>query len=459
MKDFVESYWEKDALPALMEFGKIPNVSPAYDPDWEKNGHMERAATMLLEWVKGRNLVDVAELHIIPGKTPLLYFEIEGTKEGTVLMYGHFDKQPELTGWREGLGPWTPVREGDYLYGRGLADDGYSTFAAVGAIEAAKNSGAELPRIVILIEGSEESGSDDLPAYLEMLKSKIGSPHTVITLDAEGWDPDHLWLTESLRGLINGHLTVQILDVPLHSGLATGIVPSATRILRMLLSRIENTETGLVTNTIVSPEIPEDVAEKFNRVADVVGDEYIQAYHLPSHLQTAGSDLKDNVKRNLWDAGMEVTGFTGLPHPEKAGNVTNAKVHAKLSFRIPPTVDCKEAAQELKRVFEENPPYGAKVTFDSKEMDNGWISNDLSPKGKIAIWEAAKETYGNEPIQTGIGASIPFIGMMGREFPNADNLVTGILSPSSNAHGPDENLHIPTVKRITEWTARFLAKI
>lgn len=459
MKDFIENYWEKEVLPRLMEFGEIPNVSPAFDAHWETNGHMAQAARMLHDWVQSRDIADVVEIKHIQGRTPLLYIEIKGSREGTVLMYGHFDKQPPLEGWREGLHPWKPVREGDYLYGRGLADDGYSIFAAIGAIEAAKNVGAEIPRVVIIIEGSEESGSDDLPEYLEMLKDDIGTPHTVITLDAEGWDPEHLWLTDSLRGIVNGYLSVEILDAPLHSGVATGIVPSASRIMRQLIQRIEDTETGMILDERVSPPIPAHVKEKFQQVAEVVGDEYIDAYNLPSYLQTVGSSIYDNVERNLWHAGMETVGMTGLPTTDKAGNVAHAKVEAKLSFRIPPTVDCKEAATALKEVLEKDPPYGAKVSFDAREMDNGWFSKPLSERGKEIIWETAKETYKHEPIQTGLGASIPFISMMAEQFPEADNLVVGILSPSSNAHGPNENLHIPTVKRITEWTARFLTKI
>lgn len=315
MRNFVDAYWEKEALPALAEFGTIPNVSPAFDAEWEAHGHMERAATMLAAWARSRNVATVVEIRRLPGRTPLLYIEIQGEREETILMYGHLDKQPEMDGWRDGLDAWKPVREGDFLYGRGLADDGYALFAAIGAAEAARNAGAKLPRIVIVIEGSEESGSEDLPAYLDELKNEIGSPRAIITLDSEGWGPNHLSLTQSLRGIVNGYLTIQTLDAPLHSGLATGIVPSVSRILRILLSRVEDAYTGRVINTIINPEIPTDVREKLRRVAKVVGKRFLDAYELPSTLKPVGANLGEHIERNLWEAGMEVTGLKGLPPP------------------------------------------------------------------------------------------------------------------------------------------------
>lgn len=458
MKDFVETFWEKDGLPALMEFGAIPNISPAFDAEWEKNGYMHKAANLLADWVRSRGIADTIEIKQLPGRTPLLYIEIPGQKEGTVLMYGHMDKQPEMDGWREGLDPWRPVREGDYLYGRGMADDGYALFAAIGAIEAAQSVGAKLPRIVILIEGSEESGSEDLPEYLAALEKEIGSPQAVITLDSEGWSSEYLSLTESLRGLVNGYLSIKTIEAPLHSGLATGVVPSVSRILRILLSRVEDPESGRIINPTVNPEIPDEVRTKLKKVAEVVGKEFIDAYEFPENLQPVGAHTNEHIERNLWEAGMEVTGLKGLPHPERAGNVLASELHVKLSFRIPPLAEARDAAAELKTVFESDPPYGARVTFEAHEMDNGCFVQTFSAKTRKAMWEAAHETYGTDPIETGIGPSIPFIGMMALKFPEADQIVAGVLSPSSRAHGPNENLHIPRAKRLTEWIARFLTK-
>lgn len=456
LKDTVSEYWEQEGLPALTEFGKIPNVSPAFDKDWKKNGHMDRAVVMLADWVKSKNIADTVIIQQAHDRTPLVYIEIKGKRDETVLIYGHFDKQPELTGWREGLGPWTPVREGDYLYGRGLADDGYAVFAALGAIQIAKASGAELPRIVLLIEGSEESGSEDLPFYLGLLKDEIGNPKTVITLDSEGLDTNHLWLTESLRGLVNGYLKIETIESPMHSGLATGVVPSAFRIARLLLDRLEDPETGVIKDKTINPSAPNEVKEKLAVIVEKIKDTYLEAYHLPEHLNTVEDSIPKTILRNLWHAGLEVTGVKGLPSVERAGNVTTSSLELKLSLRIPPAVDGATVAETLKTTFEKDPPYGARVTYTVESADNGWLAKPLTEETKKAVWSAAQAVYQDDPIQSGIGASIPFIGMMARTYPDADQLVTGILSPSSNAHGPNENLHIPTVKNITEWLTRFL---
>ena len=459
MKEFINDYWEKEALPTLIEFGEIPNVSHAYAATWKEDGHMDKAARLLFEWAQSRSLGQRVEYIELSEKPPLIYIEIPGEKDETVLFYGHLDKQPPMDGWSEGRGPWSPVQEGDLLYGRGLADDGYSIFAALGAVEAAQKQGKPLPRVVVIIEAGEESGSPDLPQYLEHLRDKIGSPNVVITLDSEGRGPDHLWLTESLRGISAGFLTIKTLKIPMHSGLATGVAPSAFRIARELLCRIEDQQTGKITNPVLNPPIPKEAEEKYAQLASVVGDEYIESYDLPKNLKTVGESLKENIERNLWEAGLEVTGFNGLPPHTEAGSVMHNEITLKLSFRIPPTVDYKDAAKEIKKLLETNPPYGAAVTYTPMEGENGWYSRLLSNDIKEAMEKAAQSVYGSAPVETGLGGAIPFISMMEGAYPDADHLVVGVLSPSSNAHGPDENMHIPTVKKLTHWAAEFLIQI
>ena len=459
MRDFIEQYWEKVALPALMEFGRIPNVSPAYAPNWETDGHMERAAQFLKPGVEGRPIKGLTiEIVRIFGKTPTIFIQVPGRTDASILMYGHMDKQPGMDGWRTGLGPWTPVREGDNLYGRGLADDGYAIFAALGAVEIAQQSGGTLPTVSILIEGSEESGSFDLPAYLDLLKDKIGTPDVAITLDCDGRDEKHLTLTESLRGLVNGMLTIETLDNAMHSGMGTGVVPSAMRIMRMLLDRIEDPATGQITNTTINPPMPAHMCTVCDKMSAGCAQDFIASYELPQGLKAMAPNDEEAVKQNLWSAGMEVVGITGLPAVEVAGNVMHPKIVAKLSFRIPPLVDCRSAAEELKRVFESDPPYGARVTFVPTEFDNGWCAQPLSDKTEKVLTKTAHDVYGTTPLTIGIGASIPFIGMIASRFPKADNIVTGVLTPTTHEHGPNEHLPISATKRLTEWLARFIAE-
>lgn len=457
MRDWIDQYWEKEALPALIELGKIPNVSPAFDSAWSENGHMDRAAEHLKVWAESRKIKGMTvELQRSDMRTPLLFIEIAGERDETVLIYGHLDKQPPMLPWRDGLDPWNPVREGDLLYGRGLADDGYSIFAALGAVEAAQKSGAELPRVCVMIEGCEESGSPDLEHYVDVLKERIGAPSVVITLDSEDRDGDRLWLTQSLRGLVNGFLTVETISGTIHSGLATGVVPSATRILRMLLARIENPETGHILNEVISPPLSAAFREYADTVARDVSD-YVDTFELPEGLKVSADTLPELVANNLVRAGLEVTGISGLPEAEASGNVMVGKVTARLSLRIPPGVDPDTVAVELKQIFETDPPYGAKVSYELQSRgDWGYMAKPFSESMKKRVHAATKECFGTEPGLLGVGASIPFVQIMVNQFPNAEHVLTGILSQSSHAHGPNENMSISKVKRLTHFVAQFL---
>ena len=459
MKDWVDEYWEKEALPALMEFGTIPNVSPAFDPKWSENGHMDRAAEFLKNWAESRDISGMTvELMRSDMRTPLIFIEVPGEKDETILIYGHLDKQPPMLPWREGLNPWKPVREGDLVYGRGLADDGYSIFAALGAIEAAQKSGAQMPRVCIMIEACEESGSPDLKQYVSFFKERIGNPSAIITLDSEDRDGDRLWLTQSLRGVVNGFLTIETIPGTMHSGLATGVLPSVMRILRILLARVENPETGHVINEVLSPPLSPEFREYADTVArDVSG--YLDSYEFPQGLKAAAETLPELVANNLVRAGLEVTGITGLPDAAKSGNVMVGKITARVSVRIPPGVDPQTVETELKRVFETDPPYGAKVTYElQSEGDWGYMAKPFTREMQARVSAATKECFGTEPGLLGVGASIPFVQIMVNEFPNAEHILTGVLSQSSHAHGPNENMSIRKVKRLTHFVATFLAR-
>lgn len=458
MKDWIDEYWEKEALPPLIEFGKIPNVSPAYAPQWSEEGHMDRAAQFLKSWVESRDIRGMTvELLRSDMRTPLMFIEIPGDTDETVLMYGHLDKQPPMLPWRDGLDPWVPVREGDLLYGRGLADDGYSTFAAIGAVEAALSAGHKIPRTLILIEASEESGSPDLRHYVSELKERIGTPSTIITLDSEDRGDNRLWLTQSLRGNINAFLTVTTTPSTMHSGLASGVVPSAERIIRMLIARIENPDTGHIVNEVLNPPLSDAYRTYAETVArDVSG--YLDAYELPEGLKATADTLPELVANNLVRSSLVVTGISGLPEAEKSGNVMVGTVTVRLSLRIPPGVDPDTVATELQHVLETDPPYGAKVKCTIQgHGDWGYMAKPFTPHMQERMLRVSRETFGTEPGLLGVGASIPFVQIMVNEFPHAEHILTGILSQSSHAHGPNENMSIQKVKRLTEFVAAFLA--
>jgi len=452
-----EHVWEQAILPALEQYIAIPNKSPAYDAQWREHGHMERAVALIADWCRARPVSGLTlEVVRLPGRTPLIWMETPGETRETVLLYGHLDKQPEMTGWSEGLGPWTPVRRGDRLFGRGGADDGYSAFAALTALELVARAGARRARCIVLIEACEESGSGDLPAYVDHLAARIGQPSLVIALDSGCGNYEQLWGTTSLRGLLGGTLRVEILTEGVHSGDASGVVPSSFRILRELLSRLDDERTGEIRVPELHAAIPPDRAQQAQAAAQVLGDGVSARFPFVQGARPMGERTSERILARTWKPTLSITGIDGIPALGSAGNVLRPYTAAKLSLRLPPTVDGERAAAAVKRVLEADPPYGARVSFHAELPGQGWNAPPFAPWLERAMAEASQSYWGKPAVFMGEGGTIPFMGMLGAKFPRAQFLITGVLGPGANAHGPNEFLHIPTAKRITCAVARVL---
>ncbi len=456
---FVEAMWDRDILPSLKEYITIPALSPDFDKEWEKTGHIDRAMRLIAEWCGAREIPGMKlEIVKLPGRSPLLFMEIPGKTAETVMLYGHMDKQPPVTGWREGLGPWTPVIEDGKLYGRGGADDGYAAYTALAAIEAVQAQGLPHARCVVLIEASEESGSPDLPDYIEHLKARIGVPSLIVCLDSGAGNYDQLWSTTSLRGLVAGRLTVQVLREGAHSGGAGGVVPSSFRIARALLSRIEDEHTGEILLPEFHVDIPAARRKEITEVAKVLGDTVYSDWPMMPGMKPMGDDLAELILNNTWRPNLAVVGGDGLPASAGAGNVLRAFTTLKLSLRLPPRADPVRALAKVKQVLESDPPYGAAVRFDPEGPGSGWDAPPLAPWLDKALDESSKTYFGKPACFMGEGGSIPFMAMLGEKFPKAQFLITGVLGPQSNAHGPNEFLHIPAAKKLTCCTAHVLSK-
>jgi acetylornithine deacetylase/succinyl-diaminopimelate desuccinylase-like protein len=451
------STWEEEILPALARYIAIPNRSPSFDREWREHGHMERAVSLVSDWCRARPVPGLTlEIVRLPNRTPLILMEVAGAVDDTVLLYGHLDKQPEMTGWSEGLGPWTPVRRGDRLYGRGGADDGYSAFAAVTALELLARARARHARCVVLIEACEESGSFDLPAYVDHLAARIGQPSLVVALDSGCGNYDQLWGTTSLRGMVTGTLRVEILREGVHSGDASGVVPSSFRILRELLSRIDDERTGEIRVRALHTATPPDRAAQAEAAAVVLGDSVSSRFPFVAGARPMGASNAERILARTWQPTLSITGIDGVPAPGSAGNVLRPYTAAKLSLRIPPSVNGVAATAVLKRVLEADPPYGARVSFDAEMPGQGWNAPPFAPWLERAMSEASQTYWGKPAVFMGEGGTIPFMGMLGEKFPEAQFMITGVLGPGANAHGPNEFLHIPTAKRLTCAVARVL---
>ncbi|MCP1726768.1 acetylornithine deacetylase/succinyl-diaminopimelate desuccinylase-like protein [Natronospira proteinivora] len=459
LKDFVNSKWDEEIIPELEEYIKIPAKSPHFDADWEKHGYIDEAIAQAEAWCK-KQPVDGMHVEVVKlkGRTPLLYVEVEGQKDDTVVLYGHLDKQPEFTGWEPDLGPWKPVIRDGKLYGRGGADDGYAVFGSLTAIAALQKQGIPHARCVLLIETCEESGSYDLPPYIDHLAERIGTPDLVVCLDAECGNYEQLWTTTSLRGNLVGTLRVDVLEEGVHSGSASGIVPSSFRILREVMERIEDPATGQIHIDEMNVAMPEERLEQARKAADALGDTIAKKYPFAAEgMRPVADDSYELLLNNSWRPTLSVTGVDGIPPFSDAGNVLRPYTAIKVSFRLPPTCDAHAAGEAVKQKVESDPPYGAKVSFSIDSPQGGWNAPAIDPWLDEAMQQASRNHFGRDAMYMGMGGSIPFMGLLAEKFPKSQFLVTGVLGPKSNAHGPNEFLHIDTGKKLTACVAEVLA--
>lgn len=453
---FIDSLWMDSIVPSLGEYIRIPNLSPQFDPDWESNGHMQRAMTLVADWCRAHAPRGMAlEIVQLPGRTPLLLLEIPGEGQQTVLMYGHLDKQPAASGWSEGLDPWTPVLRDGRLYGRGAADDGYASYASLSAILALQDAGLPHARCVILIETGEESGSPDLPAYLEHLRERIGTPSLVVCLDSGAGNYEQLWLTVSLRGMIGARLRVEVLSEGVHSGAASGIVPSSFRVLRQLLDRIEDAASGRVLLPELYAEIPAERLRQAREVAITLGDSAWDELPFLDGVQPMGENGLERVLNRSWRPTLSVTGAAGLPSLDAAGNVLRPQTTLQLSLRLPPTTDADQALDTVRRILLNAPPQGARIHFEGSAAA-GWNAPPLAPWLNTALTQSSQQYFGKPFMCLGEGGSIPLMGLLEAAFPAAQFVIAGVLGPQSNAHGPNEFLHVPYARRLTACVARVL---
>ena len=465
----LDQVWDARILPQLEDYIRIPAKSPMFAPDWEAEGLLDTVVRNAADWVLAQKL-DGLRLDIVrlPGRTPVLFFEVAATRPASgqsVLMYGHLDKQPEFSGWRSDLGPWTPKYEDGKLYGRGGADDGYAVYASIAAVQELQRQGVPHPRIVGLIETSEESGSRDLLPYIDALKPRLGDVALVVCLDSGAGNYDQLWLTTSLRGMVAGTLKVEILTEGVHSGDASGLVPSSFRIMRQVLDRLEDSATGRLLPARFHCQVPAERLAQARATAAILGEEIYQRFPWAHHdcggasafaLPTT-TDPVEALLRRTWEPTLSVTGAEGFPALQDAGNVLRPYTAFKLSLRLPPLADAAACAQEMKALLEDNAPYQARVTWQGASGANGWNAPATAPWFEQALDAASQAHFGAPCGHIGQGGTIPLMGMLSQGFPKAQMMVCGVLGPKSNAHGPNEFLHVPYAKRLTAAVAQVIA--
>jgi acetylornithine deacetylase/succinyl-diaminopimelate desuccinylase-like protein len=458
LRAHIEQLWDRSILPQLHAFVRIPNKSPLFDPEWHAHGHMERALQLVADWCRAQALAGMrVEVRRLPGLTPILLVDVPGERPDCVLLYGHLDKQPEFTGWLPGLGPWEPVVREGRLYGRGAADDGYAAFSSLAAIAAVRAQHIPLPRCVLLIEASEESGSIHLPAHLEALGAQLGTPSLVVCLDAECGNYEQLWCTTSLRGNLVGRLLVRVLTEGVHSGMATGIAATPFRLLEQLLARIESPVSGELLLDELQVAIPRDRLAQITAAAGVLGSAIANKVPFVAGAAPLSDDPVELLINSTWRATLAITGADGLPPVSAAGNVLLPEIAVKLSLRLPPNCEPRRAQEALHSALVRDPPYGAEVRFDADAATPGWNAPAFAPWLAESLQRASRLIFDRDAVHVGSGGTIPFMAMLGERFPQTQFLVTGVLGPHSNAHGPNEFLHIDYAKKLTCAVALTLA--
>ena len=461
LMDRSDEIWEKSILPSLSDFIEIKALSPLFEPDWANLGELDATIELFCKWLDEQGISGMSyETHRIDDLSPVLLVTIEGTGPGEVIFYSHLDKQPskpEL--WSEGLHPLRAVRRDPWLFGRGSVDDGYGGYLCATSIRLLQEAGAPHPRCTLIIETCEESGSFDLPPYLEELTDQLGDPDMVVVMDSGGPDYDHVWMTEALRGLVSGTLSVKVSHEGIHSGNSGGSIPSSFRIQRILLDRVEDSDSGRVLVPEMHAEIPEEVREKAAALAGIVGNSIWEQFPTVDSLRQASETTEDMIVAMNWEPTLSIIGADGIPPVQVAGNVLRTNTDLKLSFRIPPGVDSEEAIARAKEILEKDPPYGAEVNFTPDSCADGFHAPPLKGSVSEAIQYASMQLTGLPPLATWTGGTIPFMAMMQGKYPDAMFLCTGTSGPGNNAHGPDEKLHIPSSKRLTVVLSATIAAV
>lgn len=452
--EFINKYWDEEVIPALSKYISIPCKSLDFDPDWKKTGHLDAATKHVVDWVNSQGIKGTkAEIIYLKEYTPVIFVEIPASTEAladkTVMFYSHIDKMPESEGWDKGYGPWTPVLKDNKLFGRGAVDDGYAAFLPIVAIKSLLSQGLHHPRCVLLLESAEESGSVGFEDYISHLKDKIKNPDLIIVSDAGGEDFDHLWITSSLRGIVEGTLRVEVLERAVHSGMGTGIIPSSFRIMRELLSRIEDSKTGELLLPEFYVDIPKERIEQAKALAKTLGEKVYNSYPFSSGVKPVVDKFDEIILNSTWRPGLAVIAADGFQTLDNAGNVIRPFTTLDLSFRIPPNCDPKKLVDKIKQIFESNPPYNAKITFTEGANSPGWDAPAMPAHLSKALDEASKTYFGKDAAYVGCGGGIGVVKMMGDLFPKAQFIVTGIEGPGSNAHGPNESLNIDAAKKLT----------
>ena len=466
LKKYIEKQFELNVLPNLMNFIRIPNLSPDFDPDWNKNGLLLKAANLIISFAKSLNIKN-AEINLLQDSpyAPLIFIDIPSTRHNdnrTVLFYAHFDKQPYGTGWDKDKSPTNPVIENGRLYGRGAADDGYANFSILTAIKTCQEFNCPLPRICCLFDGAEESSVIHIKYYFNKLLPVLGKNIIAfIPLDTGCSDYNRLWIRNSLRGFFEFDINIKTLEEESHYGPeGSGVIAENLFLIRKIYDAlIDSTNGEFKLDEFKVDKIPEIIEEQIQKEIEVVGDSFIKNIPLYDGVSPLKTDVKELMLNNRWKPSFNIIGIDKCPKKEERGFSLFPEIKVRASIRIPPLIDQDKAFTVLKKALSDNIYFGAQISLGNVHYGVGVNLANVSNKTKNILNKASLEFFGNDIIFSGGGESIPFISYFMSLYPNADVLCTGVVGSDSNEHGPNENLNIEACKKIICVLCYFLSEI
>lgn len=462
-REFVDKHWDSWFCEGLKDFINVPNLTPMVDSEFLSNGLIEQAAECLDTWVKKLDIKGITRKEVRMGESicPLYIYVVDGEVDKTVMMYGHLDKQPyNAAKWSEGLHPTKAVVKDGWLYGRGGADDGYAPFLALLAVKNAQMQGAKIPRIALVLETEEESGSPSLTKLLETARPIIGNPAYCICLDSGAFDYKRLWLTSSLRGICVVDVNIQAGAQGYHSGETGGIIPETARVARVLMDRVDDSNTGKVLIPELQTEIPTWAKEEAKYIANLSGDRMYKKYNFTPGVEAMGQEnLPEMYLNNTWRANASITGADGFPPIKSAGNVVRSKTSYRISMRLPPNCKPVQAVKGMHRALSKETPYNCQIELEGNHTGSGWCMKEQAPWFDKALKDIGTEFYGEKPGSYGMGGSIPFLSELEIMFPSTNILALGIIGEKSNAHGPDEGMNLDYTKRLLCCVSHLLTTI
>ena len=454
LHETISKIFNTTTLPNLMNFIRIPNTSPEFDPDWDKNNLLLKASKLIITFIKTLQLKNT-EITLLKDEnhTPFILTETKSSKEkekNTILFYAHIDKQPNCEGWDKGKSATNPIIENGRLYGRGSIDDGYAIYSILTAIKYCQDNNLFTNRIICIFECSEESSSDDLNYYFDKLIPFFGNDISLFCcVDLTCLDYKKMWIVNCIRGVMDFDVKIYTLNNDIYSNFTKGVFPDNFMIFRKLCDLLRN-EKGefLIPELIISEDkIPKDRKKELEEASKEIGIDFIKVLPLYNNTKPMKDDIYKLLLNNIWKVSMIIKGIDGIPDKKYEGNILSKGLKARIQMRIPPLLNGKKAFEAIKKKFIENTPFNSKVEVEMIGIDDGWNDKNFSERSKNVFNYVSKIGFGNDVGFKFDGGSVPFIQYFENKYPKSQIANLGIRGYECNEHGPNESIDLDACKK------------